>query len=114
MPSERELVLAQPDLAAQLTRPPLGFKQPEQWNGYIPPYMTPAEKGHIRNDSPQRVHLVAIVRTAMARQYGEQVAREWLAKTNANQWPHDGWSPHDAIRVAAARADRDVPAYERA
>jgi hypothetical protein len=33
----RERVLAYPDLAGRLTRPPLNFKRPEQWNGYVPP-----------------------------------------------------------------------------
>jgi hypothetical protein len=107
----RKLVLAEKDLAARLTARPLEFKQPEQWNGYIPPYMIPADQGHARNDSAQRVHLVAIVREAMARNYGEDVARAWLEDINANHWPREGWSPHDALRHAAEKADREVPTW---
>ena len=33
----RERVLAHPDLAEALTRPPLDFPEPGMWNGYIPP-----------------------------------------------------------------------------
>lgn len=33
----RGLVLRYPELAAALTRPPIGFSAPEMWNGYIPP-----------------------------------------------------------------------------
>ncbi|MFJ6729439.1 hypothetical protein ACIQPQ_31505 [Streptomyces sp. NPDC091281] len=33
----RGLVLRYPDLAAQLTRRPIGFTAPEHWNGHIPP-----------------------------------------------------------------------------
>lgn len=107
----RKLVLSFDDLAARLTARPLEFKQPTQWNGFIPPYMTPADQGHARNDSAQRVHLVAIVREAMARTYGEDVASAWLEDINANRWPREGWSPHDAIRNAAEKADREVPAW---
>jgi len=33
----RGLVLRYPDLAEQLTKPPIGHARPEIWNGYIPP-----------------------------------------------------------------------------
>ncbi|MFJ5644100.1 hypothetical protein [Streptomyces sp. NPDC093223] len=33
----RSLVLRYPELAEQLTRPPIRFSRPEVWNGYIPP-----------------------------------------------------------------------------
>ena len=112
MPSERELVLGQPDLAARLTKPPLGYKAAEQWNGYIPPYMVPGSDRHVRNDSPQRVHLVAIVREAIARAYGADAGRRWLNDTNSDRWTGT-WmpSPTDAIRHAAALFDDTIPTY---
>lgn len=33
----RGLVLRHPDLAEQLTKPPIGHARPEIWTGYIPP-----------------------------------------------------------------------------
>lgn len=33
----RGLVLRYPDLAAKLTERPIGFSEPEKWNGFIPP-----------------------------------------------------------------------------
>lgn len=35
--ARRERVLRFPDLAARLCEPPLNFKHPNQWNGYVPP-----------------------------------------------------------------------------
>lgn len=96
MSSERDLVLGYPDLAARLTRQPLDFKTAEQWNGYIPPYMTPSYDRHVRNDSPQRVHLVAIVREAIARKYGPDSGRAWLERTNADRWSGP-WTPCAAV-----------------
>lgn len=66
----RETVLAHPDLAEKLTRPPLGYAQPSQWNGFVPP-----EKydGQI-NDSPRRAALVAIVDEALARDAHRQAS----------------------------------------
>lgn len=112
MPSERELVLGQPDLAARLCAPPLDFKQPEQWNGYIPPYMVPGHDKHVRNDSPRRVHLVAIVREALGRRYGADFARQWLAEINADRWTGT-WMPsaEDAMKRAADVLDRSAPKY---
>lgn len=96
---QRRLVLTQPDLAARLTTPPLDFKHPEQWNGYIPPYTTcgpGVAARHIRNDSAQRVHLVALVREAVARQLGEDLARTWLNDINTDRWSSD-WTPHAVV-----------------
>jgi hypothetical protein len=39
----RERVLAHPDLAAALCRPPLGFAQPQMWTGFVPPRTGPEE-----------------------------------------------------------------------
>lgn len=105
----RRLVLAHPDLAHQLTRPPLDFKSPEQWNGSIPPYMINARNKYVRNDSAQRVHLLAIVRQAYARTLGEEIARAWVEDMNADHWTRmppssyeraaaRAWTPHDAAR----------------
>lgn len=108
----RRLVLAIPDLAARLTRPPLPYSRPENWSGYLPPYMAVGRNGWIRNDSPQRIHLVAIVREAYARTCGEQVARAWLEEINTNTWT-DGWSPHDALARAATVLDRHTPDWAK-
>lgn len=34
----RARVLSYPDLARRLTEPPLDFRRPEDWNGWIPPH----------------------------------------------------------------------------
>lgn len=101
----RRLVLAYPDLAQRLTQPPIGYTDPRQWTGYIPPYMIEGPTQHGRNTwtrnlSPVRVHLVAITREATARTYGEPVAAAWLDETNENRWTGD-WSPTDALHRAA-------------
>jgi len=49
----RAAVLAQPDLAAELTRPPLNFTRPEHWNGYIPPATWPLDDREILRTSHQ-------------------------------------------------------------
>lgn len=100
-----KLVLSFDDLAARLTKPPIGYTSPRQWSGYIPPFMieAPTAQGRntwTRNPSPIRVHLVAICREAYARTYTEDVARAWLEETNTNHWTDD-WSPTDAIAKAA-------------
>lgn len=56
-------VLAHADLAEKLTQPPIGYKQPEQWNGYIPP--DTSEGRH--NRSPRREALLELVDEARAR-----------------------------------------------
>jgi len=59
----REAVLAHPDLAERLTQPPLGYAQPSQWNGFVPPELF----NNQINDSPRRAALVAVVDEALAR-----------------------------------------------
>jgi hypothetical protein len=90
------LVRQYDDLAKRLTLPPVGFDRPEQWNGYLPPRMTAVSGGFTYNDSHQRVHLVAIVREAVTRTHGEEMARKWLAQINTDQWSGH-WTPHTAI-----------------
>lgn len=115
----RKLVLAHPDLAARLTRPPLDYKTPDQWSGHIPPLMIEGpydprspRGAWIRNPSPQRIHLVAIVREAYARTCGEPVAKAWLEEINTSRWTDD-WSPHDALRRATAALDRHTPDWAK-
>ncbi len=85
--ARRARVLADPELAKELTKPPLNFARPEQWNGYIPPALDQlAERercrdaegfpndnrkkgpqyatGQHRNESPRRAVLVAIAKAA--------------------------------------------------
>lgn len=89
----RALVLANDDLAAQLTRLPWPYQRPDQWTGHIPPYLVEHRSGLIRNDSPQRVRLVAIAHEAIARKFGEEIGSSWLAAIN-----HDpDWNPHHAV-----------------
>jgi hypothetical protein len=100
-----KLVLGFDELAARLTKPPIGYTSPRQWSGYIPPFMieAPTAQGRntwTRNPSPVRVHLVAIVREAYARTYTEEIAHAWLEEINTNAWTDD-WSPTDAIARAA-------------
>lgn len=82
----RARVLAHPDLARRLTQPPLSYKRPEQWNGYIAPRLLAEDacsscsnysRGrcpghHVAkvNDSPRRAALVAIAREAAERAMG--------------------------------------------
>jgi hypothetical protein len=109
---QRHLVLRHEDLAARLTMPPLDYKTPQQWNGYIPPFMVLAADRYVRNGSPQRVHLIAIVRQAMERTYGPAAARAWLEEQNTDHWTRmppssyeramqhraaRNWNPHHAI-----------------
>jgi hypothetical protein len=94
----RKLVFGFDDLAKRLLGYPMGYREPRQWSGYIPPLMVEGAQGArsmVRNPSPQRVHLVAIVREAYARTYGEQVAQTWLTEINTDQWSGP-WTPHTA------------------
>lgn len=77
----RGRVLKHPDLAAKLTKPPLNYKRPEQWNGYVPP-RTDAEDecpgcpdrcrgvAHLAaaNTSPWRRALIEICHEALQRE----------------------------------------------
>lgn len=85
-------MLAHPDLAAELTRPPLNFARPGQWNGYIPPptavldegellrhlltdgrfYFNEADRrtvGEVPNEAAERAVLLALSAAAWERQH---------------------------------------------
>jgi hypothetical protein len=68
----------------------------------------------VRNDSPQRVHLVAIVREAIARKYGPDAGKAWLDQMNTDHWTGD-WMPshEDAIKRAAQVVERSEPRYPK-
>lgn len=67
---QRRMILEFPDLAAKLCQPPLGYKQPEQWTGYIPPRWDATSEDNVvkPNDSPRRAALLALL---------EQAAERW-------------------------------------
>lgn len=67
---QRKLILAYPDIAARLCDPPLGYKQPGDWTGYIPPAYDPEDwKGVIPlNDSPRRAALMELLEAAAERE----------------------------------------------
>ncbi len=92
----RAMVLRHPDLAQQLTQLPWAPTSPAQWGGFIPPRMALSRGQLRRNDSPQRAALVAICRTAVEREYGEEIARKWLEEINEDRWSGP-WSPHNTI-----------------
>lgn len=85
----RARVLAHPDIAHRLTRPPLGFKQPEQWTGYIPPEI----HGDRRNDSQRRVALVQIMQAVAAREV--EAAETAAAEAGPAPDPVYGYAPPD-------------------
>lgn len=60
--ARRDLVLGQPEVAARLCDPPLGYAHPGQWSGFVPPELW----GGARNDAPERAALLAIVEAARA------------------------------------------------
>lgn len=51
--ARRERVLRHPDLARRLTEPPLGYKFPEQWNGFVPP-------AELQDEMPEGLHSSAL------------------------------------------------------
>lgn len=65
--TRRIRVLAHDDLAARLTRPPLSYTKPGQWNGYVPPALDACGR---RNNSPRRAALVEIAAEAWHRDEG--------------------------------------------
>lgn len=80
--ARRDRVLAHPDLAKRLTEPPLGFPDPTDWSGWIPPQTVPegmcgqncgryhrCDGIHAgrRNDSLRRAALVDIAAEAWRR-----------------------------------------------
>lgn len=84
--ARRERVLRYPDLAKRLTEPPLGYKRPQDWSGWVPPatgeveacpacQSDPGKWGckrpghHARaNNSRRRAALVEIAAEALARE----------------------------------------------
>ena len=64
--ANRDAVLAHPDLAARLTADPIGYKTPEQWNGFIPPDSFNGQ----HNRSPRREALLELVAEARAAKEG--------------------------------------------
>jgi hypothetical protein len=63
----RAAVLRHPDLAAQLCDAPLSLTAPEKWTGFVPPETCEARQHQVRNDSPYRIQLAAIVTVAQQR-----------------------------------------------
>jgi hypothetical protein len=110
----RELVLGYDDLAARLTRPPIGYATAQAWSGYIAPAMTPARSDYERNLTGRRVQLVALVREAIERKHGPEAARQWLEDVNADRWtPSRSTSVYDAMHRAADVLDRNTPAWAK-
>lgn len=62
--SRRERVMAYPDIAALLCRPPLSLRQANLWSGYIPPRYHQGKP----NDSPIRNQLIAICKLVAERE----------------------------------------------
>jgi hypothetical protein len=62
--NQRDLVLAHPDLAAQLCQPPIGFKNADDWNGWVPPERD--ANGRV-NDSPRALALGGLIGEAQHR-----------------------------------------------
>ena len=75
---QRRLILRYPDIAARLCAPPLDYKRPDQWTGYIPPrWDAPNEAFVVRpNDSPRRVALLELLEAAAERYDTEHKAAQ--------------------------------------
>lgn len=58
--ARRARVLAHPQIAAKLTQPPLRYRDPSFWTGYIPPKIIEGPSGPIENRSPERRALIEI------------------------------------------------------
>lgn len=63
----RARVLAHPDLAAALTKPPLSYSRPEVWNGYVPPAL---DSNGRRNESTRRAALIELLNAVAEREEG--------------------------------------------
>lgn len=70
----RARVLAHPEIAARLTRPPFTFKFPEQWGGYIPPKVIERGGQLVENPSPQRRALIEICNAVVEAERRQVVA----------------------------------------
>lgn len=66
--ARRARVLAHPDIADLLTKPPLKFARPEQWTGYIAPAVIESGRGTVTNTSPRRAALIAICQAVAERE----------------------------------------------
>lgn len=66
---QHKLISRYPDIRARLCEPPLGYANPGQWHGYIPPaYCAEDVDGVTRlNDSPRRTALLALLEEAAER-----------------------------------------------
>lgn len=62
--ARRAMILRHPDLAAKLAELPLGPASPEQWTGAIPPELF----NGVRNDSPRRPAILALLAEAERRE----------------------------------------------
>lgn len=60
--ARKALVLRHPEIAARLTKPPFGYKSPEQWAGGVPPETF----NGTRNDSPLRPAVLQLLADAQA------------------------------------------------
>jgi hypothetical protein len=66
---QHKLVNRYKDIAAKLCDPPLGYKSPGQWRGYIPPAYDPEHIDGVipLNHSPRRTALMALLEEAAER-----------------------------------------------
>lgn len=64
--ARRERVLAHPDLAVRLTKPPINFKHPEQWNGYIASAKIERQGRLVDNPSIVRKALIDLCNAVLA------------------------------------------------
>lgn len=87
------MVTAYPDLRDRLCQPPIGYKRPEQWTGYIPPAQLAAgETGYVRlNDSPRRAALMKLV---------EEAAERWDRDTRQQRTALPAGREHDEWNAA--------------
>lgn len=84
----RAAVLRHPELAAELTRPPLGFARPEHWNGYIPPALAMDDTGEVLRQVMQtgRVYLNQAGRRSCGMVWNETPQRAVLLALSAAAW----------------------------
>lgn len=66
--ARRARVLAHPDIARRLTDPPLCYRNPEAWNGHVPPATIEGPAGPVRNTSRMRLALISILTATQERE----------------------------------------------
>ena len=73
---QHKLITRYRDIAAKLCDPPLNYKRPDQWHGYIPPAYDAERADGVTplNTSPVRAALMALLEEAAERAYGEMPA----------------------------------------